>query len=82
MSVGVQKTSKDRKSTLKLAMSDLFYTNHIAVVVNYQNMDFFTDRRWDSRVATLSFSRRFGSNTVAQARRRNSGVEDEKRRAN
>lgn len=82
VSVGVQKTSKDRKSTLKLAMSDLFYTNHIAVVVNYQNMDFFTDRRWDSRVATLSFSRRFGSNTVAQARRRNSGVEDEKRRAN
>ncbi|MFN8346164.1 MAG: TonB-dependent receptor [Spirosomataceae bacterium] len=82
VSVGVQKVSKDRKSTLKLAMSDLFYTNHIAVVVNYQNMDFFTDRRWDSRVVTFSFTRRFGSNTVAQARRRNTGVEDEKRRAN
>ncbi len=81
-SIGLQKVSKDRKSTFKLAMSDLFYTNHIAVVVNYQNMDFFTDRRWDSRVVTFSFTRRFGSNTVAQARRRNTGVEDEKRRAN
>ncbi|MFN8356129.1 MAG: outer membrane beta-barrel protein [Spirosomataceae bacterium] len=82
VSAGIQKTSKDRKSTLKLSMTDLFYTNHIAVVVNYQNMDFFTDRRWDSRVLTFSFTRRFGSNTVAQARRRNTGVEDERRRAN
>lgn len=82
VSAGVQKTSKDRKSTFKFSMTDLFYTNHIAVVVNYQNMDFFTDRRWDSRVATLSYTRRFGSNTVAQARRRNTGVEDERRRAN
>jgi len=82
VSAGIQKTSQDRKSTFKFSMTDLFYTNHIAVVVNYQNMDFFTDRRWDSRVATLSYTRRFGSNTVAQARRRNTGVEDERRRAN
>jgi iron complex outermembrane recepter protein len=81
VSMGLQKTSKDRKSTFKLSATDLLYTNHIAVVVNYQNMDFFTDRRWDSRVLMLSFTQRFGSNTVAQARRRNTGVEDEKRRA-
>lgn len=82
ISAGIQKTTKDKKSTFKLAVTDIFYTNHIAVIVKYQNMDFHTDRRWDSRVATLSFTHRFGSTKVAQARRRTSGVEDEKRRAN
>jgi hypothetical protein len=81
VSTGIQKTSKDRNTTFKLAMSDLFYTNRIAVLVKYQNMDFFTDRTWDSKVVTASFTQRFGKNTVARARQRNSGVEDEKRRA-
>lgn len=81
VSTGVQKVSKDKNSTFRLALSDIFYTNHIAVLVNYQNMDFFTDRTWDSRVLTLSFTHRFGKNTVTRARQRTTGVEDEKRRA-
>lgn len=80
-SVGIQKLSKNRNSTFKLALTDIFYTNRVAVVVNYQNMDFFTDRTWDSRVLTLSFTHRFGKNTVTKARQRTTGVEDEKRRA-
>lgn len=79
---GIQKVSKDRKSTFRLNISDMFYTNRIAVIVKYQNMDFFTNRNGDSRAVTFSFTHRFGKSTVAQARRRNSGVEDEKRRAN
>lgn len=82
VSTGIQKVSKNKNSTFKLAVSDIFYTNRIAVVVNYQNMDFFTDRTWDSRVLTLSFTHRFGKNTVTRARQRNSGVEDIKQRAN
>ncbi len=82
VSTGIQKTSKDKKSTFKLAMSDLFYTNHIAVIVKYQNQDFHTNRTWDSRAVTFSFTHRFGKNTVARARQRTTGVEDEKKRAN
>jgi iron complex outermembrane recepter protein len=82
VTAGIQKVSKDKNSTFKLNVSDVFYSNRIAVVVQYQNMDFFTNRTWDGRVVTLSFTHRFGKNTVAQARRRSSGVEDEKRRAN
>jgi iron complex outermembrane recepter protein len=82
VSTGLQKVSKDKLSTFKLSVTDMFLTNHIAVIVKYQNMDFFTDRTWDSRVATLSYSYRFGKNTVARARQRTTGVEDEKRRAN
>lgn len=82
VTTGIQKVSKDKNSTFKFSVSDIFYTNHIAVVVKYQNMDFFTDRTWDSRVATLSFTHRFGRNTIARARQRSSGVEDIRQRAN
>lgn len=78
---GIQKTSANKLSTFKLAVSDIFYTNRIAVVVQYQNQDWFTDRTWDSKVVTLSFTQRFGKNTVQQARKRSTGIEDEKRRA-
>lgn len=81
VSAGIQKVSKNKKSTYKLAASDVFSTNHIAVIVKYQNMDFHTDRTWDSQVLTFSLTHRFGKNTVARARQRNTGIEDEKRRA-
>jgi hypothetical protein len=81
VTVGVQKTSKNKNSVFKLSVSDIFHTNHIAVVVQYQNQDFVTERNWDSRVATFSYTYRFGKSTVARARQRSSGVEDEKRRA-
>lgn len=82
VSTGVQKISKNKKSVYKVAVADIFYTNHIAVIVKYQNQDWFTDRRWDSRFVTFSYTYRFGKNTVARSRQRNTGVEDEKRRAN
>jgi iron complex outermembrane recepter protein len=82
VSAGVQKISANKKSVYKLAIADAFYTNHIAVIVQYENQDWHTDRRWDSRFVTLSYTYRFGKNTVPRARQRTSGVEDEKRRAN
>ncbi|MBK8513146.1 MAG: TonB-dependent receptor family protein [Saprospiraceae bacterium] len=81
VTAGLAKTTHNRKSTFKLSVSDLFTTNHIAVIVQYQNMDFFTDRTWDSRVATLSWTHRFGKTTIQRARQRSTGVEEEKRRA-
>lgn len=81
VTAGVQKTSKNKNSIFKFSVSDIFHTNHIAVIVQYQNQDFVTERNWDSRVATVSYTYRFGKNTVTKARQRTSGVEDEKRRA-
>ncbi len=81
VTAGIQKVSKNKNSVFKFSVSDIFHTNHIAVVVQYQNQDFVTERNWDSRVATLSYTYRFGKNTVPKARQRTSGVEDEKRRA-
>jgi hypothetical protein len=81
ISTGIQKVSNDKNSVFKLNVTDIFLTNHIAVDVQYQNQDFFTERNWDSRVVTLSYTYRFGKNTVSRARLRTTGVEDEKRRA-
>lgn len=81
VTAGVQKVSKNKNSVFKFSVSDIFRTNHIAVIVQYQNQDFVTERNWDSRVATVSYTYRFGKNTVAKVRQRTSGVEDEKRRA-
>lgn len=82
VSSGIQKISKNKKSVYKIAIADIFSTNHVAVIVKYQNQDWHTDRTWDSRFVTFSYTYRFGKNTVARARQRSSGVEDEKRRAN
>ncbi|MDQ7949066.1 MAG: TonB-dependent receptor, partial [Pedobacter sp.] len=71
VSAGIQKTTNNKLSTFRLSASDMFSTNHIAVLVKYQNMDFFTDRRWDSRVINFTYTQRFGKNSVAQSRRRN-----------
>ncbi len=81
VSSGIQKISKNKNSTFKFAISDIFLTNRIAVEVQYQNQDFFTNRTWDSRVATFSYTYRFGKSTIEKARQHKGGVEDEKRRA-
>jgi len=81
VSTGVQKISKNKNSTFKFGISDIFLTNRIAVEVQYQNQDFFTNRTWDSRVATFSYTYRFGKSTIEKARQHKSGAEDEKRRA-
>lgn len=82
ITIGAQKVLKNKTTIFKLSVSDIFYTNRIAVLVNYLNQDFRTNRTWDSRVVTFSFVQRFGKNTVAQARRRNTGIEDVKQRTN
>ncbi len=81
LSFGIQKQSKNKLSVVKFAITDILHTNKIRVIVDYDNQKFHTDRNWDSTVANLSFSHRFGKTTVARARQRQSGVEDEKRRA-
>jgi len=81
VSAGIQKTSANKKSVYKISVADIFSTNRIAVIVKYQNQDWFTNRTWDSRFVTFSYSYRFGKSTVPKARQRASGVEDERKRA-
>lgn len=81
VSVGIQKTLWERRATLRLNISDLFYTQKVRALSSYDNyVESFYQRR-DSRAGTLSFSYRFGNDKVTPTRRRSGGAEDEKRRA-
>lgn len=80
IALGVQKQLWQRKGTLKVSISDPFLTQRNNMIVKYQNMDMTLRRRLDSRVVSLAFNYRFGKSTVAPARRRNGGLEEENRR--
>ncbi|MBC6699501.1 outer membrane beta-barrel protein [Hymenobacter puniceus] len=79
--VGLQKSLLDGRATLRFNATDLFYTAPITATSRYQVFEETYRANQDSRVATASFSYRFGSNEVPPARKRATGAEEEKRRA-
>ncbi|MCC2545036.1 TonB-dependent receptor [Hymenobacter sp. BT175] len=81
LALGVQKSLWNRKGNLKLNVTDVFYTGAVRATSTYSNYVERFYQRGDFRVATLAFSYRFGNEKVAPTRRRQSGAEDEKRRA-
>ncbi|MBN8823717.1 MULTISPECIES: outer membrane beta-barrel protein [unclassified Spirosoma] len=81
LNVGLQKSMWAKKGVLKLNMTDIFYTSPLRATSTYNNYIEQLNQRQDTRVATISFSYRFGSDTVTPSRRRTGGAEDEKRRA-
>ncbi len=81
LSAGVQKVIMGGKSTVRFNVSDIFwrfFPRVTSTFINYQQ--YFTAVR-DTRIASLNFIYRFGKNTVAGSRRRTTGVEEEKSRA-
>ncbi len=81
MGLGVQKQLLEKKASLKLNISDVFFTNSVDAVTLLSGYgERFLQTR-DTRVGTLSFTYRFGKTQVPGSRRRSGGAEDEKRRA-
>ena len=82
LSAGVQKTIWKSKGTLRCSVTDIFWTNLPKAVITYPGKYI---ERWhafrESRVGTLTFTYRFGKNTVQGARRRTTGSEEERQRA-
>ncbi|GAB3988417.1 outer membrane beta-barrel family protein [Spirosoma daeguense] len=81
LNLSFQKMMWNKKGTLRLNVTDIFYTNPVRATSNYANYVEQFNQRQDTRVATASFTYRFGSDTIAPSRRRSGGAEDEKRRA-
>ena len=79
---GVQKNVMQGKGTLRLNISDIFWTNRPKAKVEYEGsyVEHFHAYR-ESRVANISFTYRFGNNKVQQARKRATASEEESRRA-
>lgn len=81
LGAGIQKSLFDRRATLKFAVSDIFWQNLPSATIRFKDYTETFEVFRETRVATLSFSYRFGSQTVPQARRRQGGAEEEKQRA-
>lgn len=82
INAGVQKIVMGGRGTIRLNVSDIFKTYYPRVTSTFLNYSqYFTAIR-DTRAVNISFTCRFGKTSVQAARRRTSGVEEEKNRAN
>jgi hypothetical protein len=82
LSTGAQKTFLKGKGTLRLSITDIFWTNLPKAKVVYEGSYVENWHAYrESRVANLSFTYRFGNNKVQAARRRTTASEEERQRA-
>lgn len=78
---GFQKMLMKNKATIRAGITDIFWTNLPRAVITYDNYVEKWHAYRETRVANISFTYRFGSNKVQQARRRSLGSDEERRRA-
>lgn len=81
LSTGVQKMLFNRRGTLKLSLSDIFWTSLPAADIVFRDYTETFDVFRDTRQIALSYTHRFGDNQLAPSRRRVGGAEEEKQRA-
>jgi iron complex outermembrane recepter protein len=82
LAVGAQKNIMEGKGTIRLNVTDIFWTNLPKATVTYEGryVENWHAKR-ETRVANLSFTYRFGSNKVQGARNRKTASEEERQRA-
>lgn len=78
---GIQKLFFDKRATLKFNFQDIFWRGYPSASSRYVGYaeDFIAQR--ETRVATISFTYRFGKRTVPPSRKHSGGAEEEKKRA-
>ncbi len=82
VAIGAQKTVMQGKGTIRLNISDIFWTNLPRATVTYEGKYVENWHAYrESRVANLSFIYRFGNNKVQAARKKSMASEEEIRRA-
>ncbi len=77
---GVSKKLLKGKATLKLSVSDIFYSQKWGGKSTFGDLYMTIDGRGDSRRFRANFSYNFGNEQVKASRRRSTGLEDEKNR--
>ena len=80
VSFGIQKKMMNDKATLKLNVNDVFWSQKFRGNFVFNDIDVQIVNRWESRVARVTFTYRFGNNKVKAARQRQTGLDDEKGR--
>jgi len=76
---GISKQILKNKGTLRFNMRDIFYTQNYSGYSKFENADEPFEVKWDSRVARLTFSWRFGK-TMKPLKRSGGGATEETER--
>lgn len=80
VSAGLQKHLWNRAATLRLNVSDIFWTQRPGGTIRHGGTDLTFRNRFESRVVRLNFTWNFGNQKLKTVRQRQSGVEDEQGR--
>jgi hypothetical protein len=78
--IGLQKLLMNKKATLKIAATDIFFTQPWTATSDFGGLYIHGKGSWESRTLRISFSYRFGSNQIKAARQRKTGSETEANR--
>ncbi|MGN6566689.1 MAG: outer membrane beta-barrel protein [Flavipsychrobacter sp.] len=81
LNVGVQKNILNKRAIIRLNATDILWHGNPEGASYYSNYDEAFAVKRDSRQVNISFTYRFGKNTVAPVRRRAGGAEEEMKRA-
>jgi iron complex outermembrane receptor protein len=80
LDAGLSKQCLNGRATMKVALSDIFHTMKFRGSTDFAGQKINFAYSQESRQLKLSFTYRFGSNSVKAARQRTSGAEDEMKR--
>jgi hypothetical protein len=80
LSAGVSKQVLKGKGSVRLNVRDLFYTNWIKGNINFQKTQARFQNQRDSRVASVSFTYRFGKPIKGPENKKRNGASDEQNR--
>ncbi len=79
--LGIQKKLFNDNGNLKLSFTDCLHTMKWRGVSNYSGANLIASGYWDSQLFRTTFTYRFGNKQVKQARERQTGSEEESKRA-
>jgi len=82
VSAGFSKRFLKDRFQIRANINDIFHTDITTSIIKYQNIDVDFKRVYDSQFIRLHLSYSFGKKTVARARQRSSGAQDEQNRIN
>jgi outer membrane receptor protein involved in Fe transport len=80
VSAGVQKHLWNKTATLRLNVSDIFWTMRPGGTIRHATTNLQFANRFESRVARLTFTYNLGNQKLKTIRQRRTGVEDEQER--
>ncbi|MGQ0827642.1 MAG: TonB-dependent receptor domain-containing protein [Bacteroidota bacterium] len=81
LNAGVKKTFANNKFTAKLNFNDILYSYRIQAYIGFYNIDESFKRKNDTRTVTISLTYNIGKGGNTPSSRRQTGAEDEKKRA-